>query len=117
MYNRFSANRGYHNVNQYLVKEIMDASPEELVIKVYDFAIAKAQQHNLEKANKAVQTLIDGLDYSTEEVKEISIGLLRLYKFCQDKMRDKEYDVVVKILSELRESWTEAIKKRHAKAG
>lgn len=117
MYNRFSANRGYQNVNQYLVKEIMDASPEELLLKVYDFAIAKASQHNLEKANKAVQTLIDGLNYSGDDVKEISIGLLRLYKFCQDKMREKDYDIVVKILTELRESWIEAIKKRHAKAG
>ncbi len=117
MYNKYGTNNSYHNVNQYLVKEIMDASPEELLIKVYDFAIAKAKLNNLEKTNKAIQNLIDALNFSTDEVKEISNGLLSLYKFCQDKMRQKDNEIVVKILSDLRESWTEAIKKRHAKAG
>ncbi len=111
MYTKLQPHRSFNNVNQYLIKEILDASPEKLLLKVYDFAIAQVQRRNLEKTNKAIQELINALDFSTDATKEISMGLLRLYKFCQDKMREKDYDIVYKILSELRDSWSEAINK------
>ncbi len=111
MYGRYSAARHFNNVNQYLVKEIIDAKPEKLLLKVYDFAIAQVQRHNLEKANKAIQELINALNFETEETKEISLGLLKLYKFCQEQMRAQEYDIVYKILSELKETWVEAFNK------
>jgi len=111
MYGRYSAARNLNNVNQYLVKEILDATPEKLLFKVYDFAIAQVQRHNLEKANKAIQELINALNFESNETKEISIGLLKLYKFCQDQMRLKEYDLVHRILSELKESWVNAFNK------
>ena len=115
MYGRYSTARHFNNVNQYLVKEVIDATPEKLLLRVYDFAIAQVQRHNLEKANKAIQELINALNFESEETKEISIGLLRLYKFCQEQMRAKDYDIVYKILSELKESWVEAFNKIKAK--
>jgi flagellin-specific chaperone FliS len=108
-YGRTQTRRSLANVNQYLIKEILDASPEKLILKVYDFALIQVQKRNLEKANKAIQELINGLDFSTPETSEIAIGLLKLYKFCQEKMRSKEYDIVYRILSELRDTWNEAI--------
>lgn len=111
MYGRQSAARNFHSVNQYLVKEILDATPEKLLLKVYDFAIAQVQRHNLEKANRAIQELINGLNFESEETREVSMGLLRLYKFCQDQMRAQDYDIVYKILSELKETWVEAFNK------
>jgi flagellar protein FliS len=105
MYNTaYTFNRG-NQVNQYLVKEIMEATPQQLLIKIYDFAIVNCQKHNLEKTNKAIQELINSLRFDLEEAKEISIGLLKLYQFCQESMRQKNYDVVYKILTELRETW------------
>ncbi len=111
MYTKYQAAKAFNNVNQYLIKEIIDASPEKLLIKVYDFAIVQVQRHNLEKTNRAIQELINALDFSREDTREIAMGLLRLYKFCQDKMREKEYDIVHRILSELRDTWNEAINK------
>lgn len=105
MYNpSYTFNRG-NQVSQYLVKEIMDASPQQLLIKIYDFAILNCQRQNLEKTNKAIQELINSLRFDLEEAKEISIGLLKLYQFCQEQMRQKNYDIVYKILTELRETW------------
>ena len=62
----------------------------------------------LEKTNKAIMTLITGLRFDDQESIEISIGLKRLYEFCQDQMRQQNYDIVEKILMELRATWISA---------
>jgi len=98
-------------MNQYLIKEIMEATPQQLLIKVYDFAILNCNKHNMVKTNNALQELINSLNYDTEPVRQISTGLLKLYLFCQDQMRKQKYDVVNKILVELRATWLEAFKK------
>jgi len=98
-------------MNQYLIKEIMEATPQQLLIKVYDFAILNCNKHNMVKTNNALQELINSLNYDTEPVRQISHGLLKLYLFCQDQMRKQKYDVVNKILVELRATWLEAFKK------
>jgi len=105
------ANNHSNRMNQYLVKEIMEATPQQLLIKVYDFAIANCNKHNMVKTNNAIQELINGLNFDTEPVREISTGLLRLYLFCQEQMRLKKYDIVNTILVELRSTWVEAFRK------
>jgi flagellar protein FliS len=94
--------------NAYLANEILDASPEKLLIKIYDFAIAQCKNKNLEKTNKALMTLITGLRFDDQESVGISIELKRLYEFCQDQMRQRNYDIVEKILVELRATWLSA---------
>jgi len=98
-------------MNQYLVKEIMEATPQQLLIKIYDFAILNCNKQNMVKTNNAIQELINSLSFETEPVREISTGLLRLYLYCQDQMRKQNYSIVHKILTELRETWIEAFKK------
>jgi len=97
-----------NRVNKYIENEILEANPKQLLIKVYDFAILNCQRHDMIKTNNAIQELINSLSFETEETKNISIGLLKLYQFCQDQMRKKNYDVVYKILFELRKTWIEA---------
>lgn len=97
-----------NRLNPYLLKEILEATPQQLLIKTFDFAIVNCQRHNLEKTNAALQQLINALSFETEEVKNISIGFLRLYTYCQDQMRKKNYDEVIKILTELRNEWMKA---------
>lgn len=95
----------YQNrLNQYIVKEILEATPQQLLIKIYDFAIMNCRKNDLAKTNAALQELINSLNFS-EQCKEISTGLLRLYLFCQDKMRRHENEIVLRILTELRETW------------
>ncbi len=111
MYQNALAKQSSNRANQYLVKEIMEATPQQLVIKVYDFAIVNCQKHNLEKTTAALQVLINALSYEGEEVKKISIGLFRLYQYCQQQMREKNYQIVYKILTELRDTWLDTFKK------
>ncbi len=101
-------NNNNNRINKYVENEILEANPKQLLIKVYDFAILNCQRHDMVKTNNAIQELINGLSFDTEETKNISVGLLKLYQFCQDQMRKKNYDVTHKILAELRNTWLEA---------
>lgn len=93
------------NTNRYLVNEIMGASQEELILKVYDFAIANSKLKNLEKTNKAIQVLIDSLSFATEESSKMSVELLRIYQFCQDQARKQNFSMVETMLTDLRDTW------------
>lgn len=98
-----------NRANAYLANEILSASPQKLIMKIYDFAILQCKNKDLEKTNKALSELIVALRYDGEEVNEISTGLKKLYEFCQDQMRKRNYDIVLQILIDLRESWHKAM--------
>jgi flagellar protein FliS len=99
-------------LNQYLRNDVSCSSPEQLIMKVYDFAITNCQRHELIKTNEALQVLINALNFETEEAKKISSGLLKLYIYCQESMRKKKYAEVYKILTELRDTWKLALHNR-----
>ena len=92
-------------LNPYLVKEILEASPQKLLIKIYDFAITHCQLQDMVKTNRALDELINSLNFDDEKAREVSIGLLRLYQYCQDQMRKKNNDIVYKILTDLKDAW------------
>ena len=98
-----------NRANAYLINDILDASPQKLLIRIYDFAIAQSKSGNLEKTNKALMELISALRFDDDEISQISIGLKKLYEFCQDQMRKQNYDIVVEILTDLRQSWITAL--------
>lgn len=92
-------------VNAYLSKDILDASPQKLLIKIYDYAITNCRKNDIHRTNKALGELINSLNFESSETKEFSLGLMSLYQFCQDQMRKGETEIVEKILLELRDSW------------
>jgi len=69
----------------YLTKEIMEATPQKLLLKVYDFSIQQALQKNMIKTNRGIQVLIESLNFEVADARSISIELLRLYQYCQDQ--------------------------------
>lgn len=99
---------GKSKLNTYIQKEILEANPKQLLIKTYDNAIINCQRKDIARTNRAIQELINSLRFESEPEKEISIGLLKLYLFCQDQMRNSKYEIVNKILTELRQTWLEA---------
>jgi flagellar protein FliS len=110
MYQSSLSQKQTNKLNPYLVKEIMEATPQQLLIKIYDFAILNCQRQNLLKTNKAIQELINSLRFDDEATKDIAVGLYKLYQFCQEQMRKQNYEIVYKILVELRESWQKVFK-------
>ncbi len=96
----------------YLLKEINEASPQKLLLKIYDLAIQSYQKGDFARANKAVAELINSLNFSDEKAKEISFGLLRLYQFAQDQARKNNLEVSIRILQELRDTWSILFKEK-----
>lgn len=94
-------------VNAYLSKDVLDASPQKLLLKVYDYAIANCRKNDMPNTNKALSELINALNFENSETKEFSLGLMSLYQFCQDQMRKGKSEIVEKILVELRDSWVD----------
>ena len=107
MYSSPSLKNRSNRANAYLVNAVMESSQEELLLKLYDFALTNCQLKNIEKTNKALNELIFALRFDTEELENISEGLYKLYDYCKDQMRKRNYDIVYKILSGLREQWAE----------
>jgi len=105
------ANQFYNKANAYLAKEILEATPQKLLIKIYDYAIVHCKKGDMLKTNNALQELINALNYDLEEAKEITKGLLMLYQFCQDQMRKGNSEIVGEILATLKETWISAFNK------
>lgn len=108
MYSSANVHSNRNRLHKYVVNEITESNPQHLLIKVYDLAILNCQRRNMVKTNEALQELIGALRYDAPGVKEISLGLFKLYQYCQDQMRNKNYDIVYKILTELRQTWLDA---------
>jgi len=105
MYNATMPRGRAKRVNAYLSKDILDASPQKLLIKVYDYAITNCRKNDMLRTNKALGELINSLNFESNETKEFSLGLMSLYQFCQDQMRKGKNEIVENILMELRVSW------------
>lgn len=99
-------------LNPYLANQILNATPEQLLIKIFDFAVVHSEKQDMIKTNNAIQELIGFLRFDDESYKELSINLIKLYQYCQDQTRKSNFDIVTKILTELRESWLQAIQNK-----
>lgn len=86
----------------YQRSQILGLDPVHLLLKVYDFTILNCKKNDVTKASKGLVELISALNFDYEE---ISLGLFRLYQYCMDKIKKGEFDEVVLILQDLRESW------------
>ena len=98
--------------NQYITNEILNATPEQLIMKVYDFAILNCQKRNLFKTNEALQVLITALNFDDPRAKAIAVGLLKIYSYCQKQIRKNKFEDVQRILEDLRQTWITALKNR-----
>jgi len=110
MYQAAVQNRS--KLNPYLANQILNATPEQLLIKIFDFAVVHSEKQDMIKTNNAIQELIGFLRFDDESYKELSINLIKLYQYCQDQTRKSNFEIVSKILTELRESWLQAIQNR-----
>ena len=95
-------NRG---INQYTNNTIMNATPEELILRIYDFLIVQLRKEDASKSNRAINELIASLNFEYQEASE---GLFRLYQYCLDCTYAGKYGEALEIIEGLRESWSSA---------
>ncbi|MBE7444553.1 MAG: flagellar protein FliS [Planctomycetia bacterium] len=88
--------------NAYLEQEIMTLNPLQLLIKAYDAGITACNRKDEHKASNVLTELIDSLNF---DYAEISNSLFRLYEYCMREVKCGNFEVTLKILKELRETW------------
>ena len=91
----------------YQKNQIMGMTPAQLILKIYDCAILGCKLKDSQKVSKALIELISGLDFVQGD---ISLGLFRLYQYCMDIVKKNQFDEVMEILSELRNTWLVVVK-------
>ncbi len=92
-------------LNQYRQNDILNASPTELILKLYDLAIVSTKKKDISKANRVLTELISALNFDYQEV---ALGFFRLYRYCQEHLIQGNTQEPLQILQQLRETWARA---------
>ena len=103
------AYRGANASDAYRTQQVLTESPERLVLMVYDYVIAGCNLKDKTKASRGLAELIDALDFSQGD---IAIGLLRLYQYAMDKVREGDFDGAISVIRPLRDTWGATLRKR-----
>ncbi len=97
-----------NGAESYLTQKILCASPMQLVVYIYDAAIVACVQRDKEKVFRAIQELINSLDF--EKGKSVSGIFYKMYQSLQEQIRKDNFDEVKSILTEIRQTWAKAMK-------
>ena len=92
-------------VGSYRSQQVAGAAPAQLLLQLYDHAIAGALNQDQKQVNAALVELIGALNFDYEE---IAVGLFKLYDWCMRRARAKDWEEVLGILRELRAAWAQA---------
>lgn len=96
----------------YKLQEIAMSSPQKCILHLYDVAIQSCALKQDDRARQALTMLIDGLNF--DEGGDVASRLFMLYDYCLRMVHKSEYDVPVKVLQGLRETWQKALAKEIA---
>jgi flagellin-specific chaperone FliS len=90
----------------YISTQAREMTPQQILLELYDFAVAGCVARDARKASAAVVELIAALDFNYED---IAGGLYRLYEYSLREIKADRFDSARKILSELRDTWRIAL--------
>jgi len=85
----------------------MSASPEQLVVYIYDIAIAACGREEQEKAIQAIQLLIRSLNFDDRQV---AGSFYQVYRTILEFLYRRQFSDAHKIISEIRETWIKAMR-------
>jgi len=109
-----SAGARQNAASSYLEKEIAGLDPMGLILKIYDVAIAGCVQQNPDRVSRALVELIASLNF---EHQEVATSLFRMYEYCMRCAKSSQFDEAMKILKDLRQTWTEIPANQARQAG
>ena len=90
----------------YQQQAIKNASPLQLVVKLYDLLLQATYRKDQKRVREVLNTLVESLNFDHEPAEE----LFQLYQYCQDLARDENYEEIREILEPLRDAWEQAAK-------
>jgi len=89
----------------YVATHTQGMSRQQMLLQIYDFAIAGCVARDARKASAAIVELIAALNFDYEE---IATGLYRLYDYALREVKAQRFESAHRILGELRDTWQEA---------
>ncbi len=99
-------------MRQYQQQAVASASPEQLIAKLYDLGIGACHRQDRSKLRAVLKELIASLNF--EKGGEIAQGLYNIYEFCLRESVTGDLEIVIELLSELRDVWNQAVLGRKA---
>jgi flagellin-specific chaperone FliS len=94
-------------IASYQSAHVLGASPTQLILILYDLALAACGRRDTERARRTVTELIAALNFDYEE---IAVPLFRLYDYCLRAIGSGSFHEASKILRQLQEAWETALK-------
>lgn len=94
-------------LNPYLVQKILSASPEQLILYIYEAAITACARKNQPKAAEAIQQLINALNFKERTVANT---FYQMYQNILELIHNKKFDAAKRLLTEIRNTWAKAMK-------
>ncbi|NNE70305.1 MAG: flagellar protein FliS [Rhodothermales bacterium] len=91
--------------NPYQTQAVLSASPEQLVVKLYDLGIGACHRDDRYKLRAVLKELISSLDL--DKGGELAGRLYALYVFCMEQSTDGDLQAVADLLEGLREAFRE----------
>src|SRR5213593_4149460 len=90
----------------YVAQQTQGMSQQQMLLQLYDFAVAGCVAHDARKATAAIVELIAGLNFDYEE---IATGLYRLYEYSLREVKAGRFDEAQRVLGGLRDTWRQAL--------
>lgn len=97
----------------YQSAQVLGASPMQLLLIVYDLALAACGRRDEERARRAVAELITSLNF---DYAEIAVPLFGLYEYCLRAIGSGSFHEASKILRQLKEAWETALRQAHSES-
>jgi|SRR6056297_3565567 len=91
----------------YQQQAVKNASPLQLVVKMYDLLIQATYREDGQKVKEILSTLITGLNFDHEPADQ----LFAIYRYCQELARKNEFEQIREVMEPIRETWDEVANK------
>ncbi len=92
--------------NPYLLQQIRGASPEKLILMLYDVGLKSCRARDKGKASKVFVELISALNF---DYNDVALKYFDLYRFALDGVNAGKYENAIMVLEGLRDVWETAV--------
>lgn len=99
-------------MRQYQQQAVATASPDQLILKLYDIGVSSCHQGNHNKVRRVLVELLSALNH--EEGGEIAANLQSIYEFCLNDCASGDLSTTADLLEGLREAWRDGVMHRKA---
>lgn len=92
---------------RYKEQQIKNASPTELITILYDMCIQACYAEDANRVHAILSQLVRSLNFDYDAAGDF----YSIYEYCQRLSRKGDFDQIVKLISDIRDTWDEVVVK------